>query len=54
MVIDGELKIGNWTLELDSNDLVFKYNGNIKVKMTSAGALDVEDDITAYGQGFNP
>ena len=48
VVIDGELKIGNWTIEVDgSNNLLFKYSGDTKVRMTSAGALDVEDDITA-------
>tara|TARA_R100000700_G_C3178359_1_gene154060 strand:- start:4004 stop:4981 length:978 start_codon:yes stop_codon:yes gene_type:complete len=48
VVIDGELALGNWTIEVDgSNNLLFKYSGNTKVRMTSAGALDVEDDITA-------
>ena len=48
VVIDGELKIGNWSIEVDgSNNLLFKYSGDTKVRVTSAGALDVEDDITA-------
>jgi len=48
VVIDGELALGNWTIEVDgSNNLLFKYSGDTKVRMTSAGALDVEDDITA-------
>ena len=48
VVIDGELKIGNWSIEVDgSNNLLFKYSGDTKVRVTSAGALDVEDVITA-------
>ena len=48
VVIDGELALGNWTIEVDgSNNLLFKYSGDTKIRMTSAGALDVEDDITA-------
>ncbi len=48
VVIDGELALGNWTIEVDgSNNLLFKYSGDTKVRVTSAGALDVEDDITA-------
>ena len=48
VVVDGELALGNWTIEVDgSNNLLFKYSGNTKIRMTSAGALDVEDDITA-------
>ena len=48
VVIDGELKIGDWTLEIDGADLLFKYSGDTKIKMSGAGALFVEDDITAY------
>lgn len=48
VVVDGELALGNWTIEVDgSNNLLFKYSGDTKIRMTSAGALDVEDDITA-------
>lgn len=43
------LTLGNWTIEVDgSNNLLFKYSGDTKIRMTSAGALDVEDDVTAY------
>ena len=43
------LGLGNGTLEVDaSNNLLFKYNGDTKVRMTSDGDLDVEDDITAF------
>lgn len=40
--------LGSWTIALDGNDLVFKYGSDKKVRLTAAGALDVEDDITAY------
>ena len=40
---------GNWQIEVDgSNNLLFKYAGDTKIRMTAAGALDVEDDITAF------
>jgi len=43
------IQFGNWTIEVDgSNNLLFKYSGNTKIRMTAAGALDVEDDITAF------
>lgn len=43
------ITLGNWTIEVDgSNNLLFKYSGDTKIRMTAAGALDVEDDITAY------
>jgi hypothetical protein len=43
------LTLGNWTIEVDGSDnLLFKYSGNTKIRMTAAGALDVEDDVTAY------
>ena len=44
-----KIQFGNWTIEVDSNnDLLFKYSNNTRIRMTSAGALDVEDDITAF------
>jgi len=43
------IAFGNWTIEVDgSNNLLFKYSGDTKIRMTAAGALDVEDDITAF------
>ena len=42
------IAFGNWTIEVDgSNNLLFKYSGDTKIRMTAAGAFDVEDDITA-------
>jgi hypothetical protein len=47
--LGSSLTLGNWTIEVDgSNNLLFKYSGDTKIRMTSAGALDVEDDVTAY------
>ena len=42
------IKFGNWTIVLSGTDLLFQYSGDTKIRMTAAGALDVEDDITAY------
>jgi len=43
------IAFGNWTISIDgSNNLLFKYAGDTKIRMTAAGALDVEDDITDY------
>jgi len=43
------IAFGSWTIEVDgSNNLLFKYGGDTKIRMTSAGAFDVEDDITAF------
>lgn len=42
------IKFGNWTILLSGTDLLFQYSGDTKIRMTSAGNLDVEDDITAF------
>lgn len=42
------IQFGSWTIELDGTNLLFKYGGDTKIRMTSAGALDVEQDVTAY------
>ena len=42
------IKFGNWTIVLSGTDLLFQYSGDTKIRMTSAGNLDVEDDITAF------
>ena len=48
-LLGSSLTLGNWTIEVDgSNNLLFKYSGDTKIRMTAAGAFDVEDDITAY------
>lgn len=43
------IAFGNWTINIDgSNNLFFAYGGDVKLRITAAGALDVEDDITAF------
>ena len=42
------IKFGTWTIVLSGTDLLFQYSGDTKIRMTSAGNLDVEDDITAF------
>jgi len=42
------IKFGDWTILLSGTDLLFQYSGDTKIRMTSAGNLDVEDDITAF------
>ena len=42
------IQFGSWTIELDGTNLLFKYGGDTKIRMTSAGALDVEQDVTAF------
>ena len=38
-----------WVIYQSGTDLKFKYNGTDRFKLTSAGALVVEDNVTAYG-----
>jgi len=42
------IRFGDWTILLSGTDLLFQYSGDTKIRMTSAGNLDVEDDITAF------
>ena len=43
------INFGSWTISIDgSNNLSFAYGGDVKLRITAAGALDVEDDITAF------
>ena len=39
----------DWTLEVDSNNLLFKYGGTSKMKLESNGNLTVVGNVTAYG-----
>jgi hypothetical protein len=40
----------DWSFEVDgSNNLIIKYGTNILFKLTTAGALTVDDNVTAYG-----
>ena len=43
------IDLGDWTITQSGSDLKFAYQGTNRLKLTSAGALTVEDDITAYG-----
>ena len=38
-----------WTIELDGNNLVFKYNGTAKIKFADDGEIVTVDDVTAFG-----
>ena len=46
--LDGGSGTG-WVIYQSGTELKFKYNGVDKFKLTSAGALEVEDNVTAYG-----
>jgi hypothetical protein len=46
--LDGGSGTG-WVIYQAGTELKFKYNGVDKFKLTSAGALEVEDNVTAYG-----
>ena len=43
------VSLGDWTITQSGSDLKFAYQGTDRFKLTSAGALTVENDITAYG-----
>lgn len=43
------LDLGDWTIVQSGNDLKFLYNGEARLKLSSGGALTVEDDVTAFG-----
>jgi hypothetical protein len=42
-------EIGAWQIYVSGTDLKFQYNGVDVFKLTSAGAMTVEGDITAFG-----
>jgi|TARA_B100000035_G_scaffold308245_1_gene312609 hypothetical protein len=41
--------LGDWTITQSGSDLKFSYQGTARFKLSSAGALTVENNITAYG-----
>lgn len=41
--------LGDWTITQSGSDLKFSYQGTARFKLTSSGALTVENNITAYG-----
>ena len=44
-----KLETANWLIEQEGNDIVFKFGGVTKLKLTSDGAVVAADDITAFG-----
>lgn len=43
------LTLGSWTIYVSGTDLKFKYGATDRFKLSSSGALTVEDNVTAYG-----
>tara|TARA_S200002703_G_scaffold97764_2_gene84407 strand:- start:333 stop:1508 length:1176 start_codon:yes stop_codon:yes gene_type:complete len=43
------ITLGSWTITTSGSDLKFAYNGTNRFKLSSAGALTVENDVTAFG-----
>lgn len=41
--------LGDWTITQSGSDLKFAYQGTDRFKLSSAGALEVEGDVTANG-----
>ena len=38
----------NWSFAVASGDLTIQYNGTVVLQLTTAGALSVSDDVTAF------
>jgi len=43
------ITLGDWTIYVSGTDLKFKYSGTDRFKLSSSGALTVENNVTAYG-----
>ena len=43
------IDLGDWTITQSGTDLKFAYNGTDRLKLSSTGALTVENDVTAFG-----
>ena len=43
------IDLGDWTITQSGSDLKFAYQGTNRFSLSSAGALTVSDDMTAYG-----
>jgi len=41
--------LGDWTITQSGSDLKFAYQGTDRFKLSSTGALTVENDVTAFG-----
>jgi len=43
------IDLGDWTITQSGTDLKFAYQGTDRLKLSSTGALTVENDVTAFG-----
>ena len=43
------LTLGSWTIKVDTNELVFEYNGTDVFKLGTDGAVTSADNVTAFG-----
>lgn len=43
------VSFGDWTIVQSGTDLVFSHSGTARLKLSSAGALTAEGDVTAFG-----
>jgi len=43
------LALGNWKIELEGNNLVFKYNNTKVAKMETSGKFISKNDLRAFG-----
>jgi len=43
------IDLGDWTISQSGSSLKFSYNGTARFALSSAGALTVENNVTAYG-----
>ena len=44
-----KVTLGSWTIELSGTDLVFKFGGSAKMKLTNGGLLTAAGDVVAFG-----
>ena len=44
-----KVDLGDWTITQSGSNLIFSYSGTVRFQLSSAGALTVEDDVTAFG-----
>ena len=47
--ISGTMSVGAWTMEVVSNELVFKYNGTKVAKIGTNGLITSANDMAAFG-----
>jgi len=45
----GSIALGDWIIKVDSNELVFEYDGTDVFKVGTDGAITSADNVTAYG-----